>query len=55
VGLWSVGYFSPDLVRDVMGKALAAQHVPAAQIPGRLAMWVGMALIAQNCGSFWAC
>jgi MFS family permease len=52
VGLWSVGYFSPDLVRDVMGKALAAQHVPAAQIPGRLAMWVGMALIAQNCGSF---
>ncbi len=52
VGLWGVGFFSPELVREVVGKALAAQHVPAAQIPGRLTMWVGLTMIVQNAGSF---
>jgi MFS family permease len=53
VGLWGIGFFSPELVNDIIGKALKAQRVPPAQIPGRLMMWTGLALIVQNFGSFW--
>jgi MFS family permease len=53
VGLWGIGFFSPELVNDIIGKALAAQHVPAAEIPGRRLMWVGLTMIVQNFGSFW--
>jgi len=52
VGLWGIGFFSPELVNDIIGRALAAQHVPAAQIPGRRLMWVGLTMIVQNFGSF---
>jgi MFS family permease len=52
VGLWGIGFFSPELVNYVIGKALAAQNVPVAQIPGRRLMWVGLTMIVQNFGSF---
>jgi MFS family permease len=52
VGLWGIGFFSPELVNDIVGKSLAAQNVPAAQIPGRRLMWVGCTMIVQNFGSF---
>ena len=52
VGLWGIGFFSPELVSYVIGKALAAQHVAAAEIPGRKLMWTGATMIAQNFGSF---
>jgi MFS family permease len=52
VGLWGIGFFSPELVNYVIGKALIAQHVPAAQQPAKRLMWVGLTMIAQNCGSF---
>lgn len=52
VGLWGIGFFSPELVNYVIGKALAAQHVPAEQLPGKRMMWVGVTMIAQNFGSF---
>jgi MFS family permease len=52
VGLWGIGFFSPELVNDVVGKSLAAQNVPAAEIPGRRLMWVGLTMIVQNSGSF---
>ena len=52
VGLWGIGFFSPELVNDVVGKSLAAKNVPAAQIPGRRLMWVGLTMIVQNSGSF---
>ena len=42
----------PELVNDVIGKALTAQHVPAAQLPGKRLMWVGLTMIVQNFGSF---
>jgi MFS family permease len=51
VGLWGVGFFSPELVNDIIGKSLAAQHVPAAQVPGRRMMWVGCTMIVQNFGA----
>ena len=52
VGLWGIGFFSPELVNDVIGKALAAQHVAPTEIPGRRLMWVGLTMIVQNFGSF---
>jgi MFS family permease len=52
VGLWGIGFFSPELVNSVIGKALKAQHVAPAEIPGRQQMWVGLTSIVQNAGSF---
>ncbi len=52
VGLWGIGFFSPELVNYVIGKALTAQHVPAAQQPAKRLMWVGLTMIVQNFGSF---
>ncbi|MGI8966909.1 MAG: MFS transporter, partial [Limisphaerales bacterium] len=52
VGLWGVGFFSPELVGDVIGKILKAQHVAATQIPGKRLMWTGINMIMQNIGAF---
>jgi MFS family permease len=52
VGLWGIGFFSPDLVNDVIGKALHDRHVPASEMPGKRMMWSGLAMVAQNFGSF---
>lgn len=52
VGLWGVGFFSPELVGDVIGRQLKAQNFPPEQIPGRRLMWTGITMIAQNFGAF---
>jgi MFS family permease len=52
VGLWGVGFFSPELVGDVISKQLKAQNVPAAEVPGRRLMWTGLNMIMQNIGAF---
>lgn len=52
VGLWGIGSFSPDIVNYVVGKQLATQQVPAAQLPGKRLIWVGLTLILQNIGAF---
>ena len=52
VGLWGVGFFSPELVGDVISKRLKAENVPVAQIPGKRLMWTGINMIMQNIGAF---
>jgi MFS family permease len=52
VGLWGVGFFSPELVGDVISKQLRAENVPAEQVPGRRLMWTGINMIVQNIGAF---
>jgi MFS family permease len=52
VGLWGIGFFSPELVNYVIGHALAARHVAPGEIPGRKLIWTGGTMIAQNFGSF---
>jgi MFS family permease len=47
VGLWGIGFFSPELVGYV-----ATRNIPAAELPGRKLMWVGGTMIVQNFGSF---
>src|SRR5436190_3029884 len=52
VGLWGVGFFSPELVGDVIAKALKAENVAPAHVPGKRLMWTGINMIMQNLGSF---
>jgi MFS family permease len=47
VGLWGIGFFSPELVGYV-----ATQNIPPAELPGKRLMWVGLTMIVQNAGSF---
>ncbi|MBX3746450.1 MAG: MFS transporter [Verrucomicrobiae bacterium] len=52
VGLWGIGFFSPELINDVMGRALASEGIPPEQIPGYRTMWTGINMVIQNTGSF---
>jgi len=52
VGLWGVGFFSPELVGDVISRQLKAENVPVEQVPGRRLMWTGINMISQNIGAF---
>jgi MFS family permease len=52
VGLWGVGFFSPELVGDVIGKILKTQNVRPDEVPARKLMWTGINMIMQNLGSF---
>jgi len=52
IGLWGIGFFSPELVGDVMQRSLAAEGVPAEEIPGRQQWWIGINSIVQNIGAF---
>lgn len=52
VGLWGVGFFSPELVGDVIGKALRSQNVPESQMGGKRLLWTGITMIMQNVGAF---
>jgi MFS family permease len=52
VGLWGVGFFSPELVGDVIGKILKTQNVPTGEVPARRLLWTGINMIMQNLGSF---
>src|SRR5262249_52877398 len=52
IGLWGIGFFSPELVGDVIERSLKAQGVAAADIPGQKTFWIGVNMIVQNVGSF---
>lgn len=52
VGLWGIGFFSPELVGYVITKAMTAQHVAVEEFPRKRMVWVGLTMIVQNAGSF---
>jgi MFS family permease len=52
IGLWGIGFFSPELTNDVIGRALKAEGVQASQQPGYRMMWGGISLVFQNIGAF---
>jgi len=52
IGLWGIGFFSPELVGDVMQRALLAEGVPTGEIAGRTQFWIGINSIVQNLGAF---
>ncbi|NDC63911.1 MAG: MFS transporter [Planctomycetia bacterium] len=52
IGLWGIGFFSPELVGDVIRNSLVAEGVPAEDIVGRQQFWIGINSIVQNLGAF---
>jgi MFS family permease len=52
IGLWGIGFFSPELINDVIGRSLKAEGIALAKQPGFRTMWVGVNMIVQNAGSF---
>lgn len=52
IGLWGIGFFSPELVGGVISNSLREQGVPEAEISGRASYWKGVNMIVQNVGAF---
>ena len=52
IGLWGIGFFSPELVGDVIKASLVADGVPASEIAGQQQFWIGVNSIVQNIGAF---
>ena len=52
IGLWGIGFFSPELVGDVMARSLLAEGVPEGDIAGHKTFWIGVNSIVQNIGAF---
>jgi MFS family permease len=52
VGLWGIGFFSPELVSDVIERSLKAQNADAKSIAGQKTIWMGVNMIVQNLGAF---
>jgi len=52
IGVWGIGFMSPELVKDVISRNLADQGVEASKIPGMTKSWVSFNMICQNIGAF---
>lgn len=52
IGLWGIGFFSPELVGDVISQSLRDSGVPEEEIAGRAGYWKGTNMIVQNIGAF---
>ncbi|MES2708257.1 MAG: MFS transporter [Verrucomicrobiota bacterium] len=52
IGLWGIGFFSPELVGPVIERSLAEQGVAAAEIQGAKQTWIGINSIIFNVGAF---
>jgi MFS family permease len=52
VGLWGIGFFSFDLIRDVFTRHFEAQGLDKQAVAGKLTFWTGMTSLIQNLGAF---
>jgi len=52
IGLWGIGFFSPELVGPVIERSLRAQNLPPEQIAGAKGYWIGINSICFNIGAF---
>lgn len=52
IGLWGIGFFSPELVGDVIERSLIAEGMSADLISAEKSKWVGINSIVQNTGAF---
>jgi len=52
VGLWGVGFFSPELVGSVMEASLIKEGVTGAKLAAAKPEWIGINGIVQNIGAF---
>ena len=51
VGVWGIGFFSPKLIGDVVGRALKTEVKPE-ELDGYKTIWKGITLMMQNIGAF---
>ena len=52
VGLWGVGFFSPELVGPALDKSLRAEGLTDQALGAAKGWWMSMNLIVQNIGAF---
>ena len=52
VGLWGIGFFSPELVGDVIERSLKKEGVAPEQIASAKTRWIGVNMMVQNIGAF---
>ena len=52
VGLWGIGFFSPDLTRTVLRPHFEARGLDATQIDAELTKWAGIVFFIQSVGAF---
>ena len=52
IGLWGIGFFSPELVGDVITNSLKAKGVADNEIANQRNYWTGVNMIVQNLGAF---
>ncbi|HVP00424.1 MAG TPA: MFS transporter [Bryobacteraceae bacterium] len=53
VGLWGIGFFSPDLLSSVLDKTFRAQGMAENMIASQKTLWTGINSLLQNFGAFW--
>ncbi|MFM7290256.1 MAG: MFS transporter [Planctomycetia bacterium] len=52
IGLWGIGFFTPELVSSAFRKAYRAQGLSDQEIAGRLTIWPAVALMMIQVGAF---
>lgn len=52
VGLWGIGFFSPELVGDVIERSLKLEGVAPEKFAAEKTKWIGINMMVQNIGSF---
>ncbi|MCR9295325.1 MAG: MFS transporter [bacterium] len=52
VGLWAVGFFTMDLVGNVLTKQFSSQGLAENEVVGRVAFWKGITSLMVNAGAF---
>ena len=52
IGLWGIGFFSPELVGSVIERSLREQNLPPEKIAGAKGIWIGINSIVFNAGAF---
>jgi len=52
VGLWGIGFFSPDLTRIVFRKTFESQGLSSEAVAGKLTLWAGITSLLLNGGAF---
>ena len=52
IGVWGIGFFSPDLFRSIFRQAFEKQGLSKVEVDGRLTLWVGIVFLLQNMGAF---
>jgi MFS family permease len=52
VGIWGVGFFSPELVKSALDQSLREEGLEGTALAAARSRWIAYALIVQNIGAF---